>query len=779
MRYYIHGVVQGVGFRPTVYNIAKRLGLDGFVCNHGSNVEVYIAGGREEGEAFIGALRADPPPLAVLGEVVEAEDPKDAGKYAEGFTIVESKSGSRDSRLPADAATCAACLREMDDPEDRRHMFPFTNCTDCGARYTAITDLPYDRPFTSMEPFTRCPDCDREYREPGDRRFHAQTISCPACGPRYTFHGADGAPLQVDGKDDPIRQDDPIRLFAERIAAGEVGVFKGWGGMHIVSLLSTTGRLRELYRRPSKPFAVLFGDMEALRGYAVASPEEEATLSGRERPIVVLRKREGLVDGTAAELEAVAPGLGNVGCMLPYTAAQHSFFTHLAAVPGGADIPGVVFTSANLPGEPMLTDNASALKLGLDCYLLHDRKIAQRCDDSLLKVHRGRPLFIRRSRGFVPTPLPAGHDRTVLALGGERNASVTLTHRGTMYTSQYIGNTNHYDTMLFLEDAARHLMDLFGVSALDAVAADMHPQYPSRRLARSLAEEFSCPVLEVQHHHAHALSLALEDAVMAEGSVSGDARAVRERLEQPFTAITVDGAGYGPDGTVWGGEVLVSRPGGYERVASLEPLPLLTGDRAVREPPRLVYGLHRHLGLDCSLYSGEKAGIFDAALSRSPRTSSMGRVLDAVSCHLGAGTVRTYEGEPAIRLERFLEEGAPAMEVPVSIDKADGRRQVRTLPALRWLFGSQLADDTMADTAVSVVRPIAEALARAACDAAQERGLDRVGLTGGVAYSLPIAGWMEDVVTGRGLRFVWHGHIPAGDGGISPGQAVAAGWIEE
>ena len=732
-RIIVYGTVQGVGFRPTVHRVAARLGLSGYVRNNGANVEICIPGGVEEAEAFLAELRRSLPPLAEM----TSYEVRDGEPEGEGFTIVPSSEGPRLGVIPPDTAVCAACQREFHDPRDRRHHHPFTNCTDCGARFTVIRDLPYDRPLTSMAPFPMCEECEREYKDPASRRFHAETVNCPRCSPRYTL---------LDRRGEPVGGE-PFAAFAHRIAEGALGVIKGWGGMHIVCLPERVPELRVRFPRPAKPFALMARDLDAARGLADITPEEEAVLTGHMRPIVLLRKAAR----ARRALEPVSPGLGNVGVMLPYSPAHMLLFAHM-------DADALVFTSANQPGEPIATTREQALALDLDAYLLHDRDIIQRADDSVVKVHGGRTLFVRRSRGAVPTPLPALHERNVLAVGAQLNVAAAVTANGRMFLSQYVGDSSKYPTQLFLGEAIAHLRRMFGVGHLDAVACDLHPRYSTVPLARRWAEEAGAPLMRFQHHHAHAASLLLDTGV------------------PEAVVIAIDGLGYGPDGTMWGGEVLRADLRGYDRLAHLEELPMVGGEAAIEDPRRLVWAAHTMLDRKSpkGLVTGEEAAVWAKLLPRAPRTTGLGRYLDLVSVHLGAATRMTYDGEPAMRLEPLLEEGHERPEWGFLTTRTTSG-QVGVLPVLDTLFGLRpRSRRDRCDAAASAVGAVVAGLADAAAEAAVARGLP-VGVTGGVAYSLPVLRLIESRVGAAGARLVLHSRLPPGDGGVSAGQAVLAG----
>ncbi len=513
-RIVFQGVVQGVGFRPAAYRVAKAMGLSGYVRNNGSNVEVVVDCRAPE---FVEAFRKALPPLARIEDLKYEDADEETVRKAlghpeqiSGFSIVHSRSGSRDSPIPADTAMCEPCRKELLDPGNRRHDFPFTNCTDCGARFSVIRDVPYDRKNTSMDEFRLCQGCQDEYKDPDNRRFHAQTISCPDDGPRYRLY---------DSERRVVANETSVEEAAQRLDAGELGVIKGWGGMHIVCRLGECGRLRGWYKRPAKPFAVMFRDIGTVRRFAEVDAEAEKLLTSIQRPIVLLPRREDCP-------QLLSPGLGNVGCYLPYSGLHYVLFKHLRA-------DALIMTSANPAGEPMLLENDEAFSLGLDFYLLHNRKIENRCDDSVLVPFRGRKYFIRKSRGWVPDGIPVPYAERILAMGAERNVTSAISKDGKVYATQYIGNTTRYNVGLFQDHATRYLMRLLGVLKTEQVVVDLHPQYATRRLGLDMAREFGAPVVEVQHHWAHAASLMLDNDLGA---------------EELIMCLSVDGAGYGPDG---------------------------------------------------------------------------------------------------------------------------------------------------------------------------------------------------------------------------------------
>lgn len=737
MKFFLFGVVQGVGFRPTVYRVATSLGCTGYVRNNGSNVEVCLDG---RGEEFLEKLMDSLPPLAKIERVEEVDEPCEERS---AFEIIGSTSGSREASIPPDIGICDECFRELFDPNNRRYMFPFTNCTNCGARFSLIKDFPYDRSNTSMAEFVLCEECLQEYTSPLARRFHAQTISCPHDGPSYTAYDSNGNAVDAG---------DPISWFSKKLDSGSIGVLKGWGGMHIVCRLDSAMRLREWYGRPSKPFAVMVRDVEAARKYAKVSENARALLTSPQSPILLLPKKEGKEE----MLEAVSPGLKSVGLYLPYSGIQKMLFYHIKE-------DAIIMTSANPPGEPMAIMNDDAFRLKLDAYLLHNRAIVNRIDDSVILPYRENHLFIRKSRGYVPQALEVPYSARVLGVGAERNVTSSLSREGKLYLSQYVGNSRHHDVLLFQEDATKSLMNLTGIDTLQAVAMDMHPLYPTRRFAKEMASSFEAELVEVQHHWAHALSLMVD----------------RERYEESVD-LTVDGMGYGEDGNIWGGEVLFSTPISYKRIAHLENIPLIGGDAATLEPLRIVFGIFERLNRPKRIFEERKEEVLRKAMEKAPLTSSFGRVLDALSAYLGICERMTYDGEPAMKLERYLAEGKPKFDFETE-SVGSSPATIKTLSLFNQLedFVSdrELNEGKKANLAHSFVLAIMKEFVENASLFAEENGISEVGITGGIAYDIPILRMFERLLSQKGMKAVMHKNVPCGDGGISVGQNLFAGLV--
>ena len=719
MRLVVHGIVQGVGFRPAVHRIATSMDVNGWVQNNGGNVVIELDRDHEE---FLDRLMSSLPPLSQV-ERVEVLD-SDAA-VGNGFRIIPSTSGERGAGIPVDTAICPECLTEMGDPSDRRAGYPFTSCTDCGARFTLISELPYDRVNTAFSRFEPCPRCKDEYSSSGDRRFHHQTVCCPECGPRYR--------LVVD---DVETSDSAIEQFAGMLEDGAIGVAKSWGGMHICCTLENIPKMRRWYGREQKPFAVMVRDLDAVRRYSHPDDDEVEALCSPQRPIVLVPKKDGEYS------EYASPGLDNIGLFLPYTGMQHLLFQHLKA-------DALVMTSANVPGEPMILDDDNVRSMGADAYLLHDQDILNRADDSVIRMFDGGRSFIRRSRGHTPAWLPAPGPGTVVALGGQENIAGTLAHKGRMYCTQYIGDADHIGVLEYLDSSIEHLRRLLGADEVSHLALDMHPGYSNRRLARVMAERFGAQTMEIQHHWAHAASL-LVDAGVDEAAV-----------------LTLDGSGYGDDGTAWGGEVLLSTLDDYRRVGHLRPIPLLGGEKAVYDIRRLCFAIDRLADRENDMFEPQDSRVLDVMMSKSVTSSSMGRIMDALSCYLGVCDRRSYDGEPAMKLETLLNKGKRSMGY-----KAESRGLVvDSVSLISEIIDSPLSKQ---DKAYTIISCLIDAMVEQAADAIQSCGSNCIGVTGGVSYNNAVCSMVKEKVESMGLEFIRHRQVPNGDGGLSVGQAAIA-----
>ncbi len=735
IRVHIDGTVQGVGFRPFVYRIAVRVGLAGHVRNLGdAGVEIEIEGNEQAIASFLKALKEETPPLAAIAGM-HLEDLPPQGQQR--FSIhASSTAGDGGGALPPDVATCTPCLEDIDAPEGRYAGYWATSCTDCGPRFTVIEGLPYDRPLTSMRDFPMCAACRAEYEDPLDRRYHAQTIACPACGPSLAF--------VADGREN---REDPLSSAVRVLNRGGLIAIKGIGGTHVACDATREPSVAELRRRlgrSAQPFA-LMARPDMVEGFADVTPEEWALLRSPRRPIVAVRAK-GV--GVAP---SVAPGLHTVGVMLPYTGLHHLLLRQVG-------FP-LVMTSANFPGLPMLVDNEAILtQLGhlLDGVLLHDRRIVARCDDSVMRMAGGGPVFLRRSRGYVPEPLAVDlGDAPLLALGGETGVVAALYHRGKVFLSQHIGDTDKLDTLEFLREAIEHLMRITGAPRPKVIGCDLHPGFATAKLAAELGH-----AVPVQHHVAHVAALACEWGL------------------EELVGVAADGYGYGTDGTAWGGEVIAWRGGNWERAGSLREVPLPGGDLAARRPGRMAASYLIAAGEDPSAAGlpPDEIEIVKTQISRglnAPATTSAGRFLDAVAAWLGLCRARTYEGEPAMRLEAIAATGRPHPLVS-SIAPGPDRLTLDTVGLFRQLVEFRRRGTSTPDLAATAQAALAEGLARLAAHVAAREGMSTVGLTGGVAVNDCIAWAVRQAVEEAGPVFCAHRAVPPGDGGVALGQLVVA-----
>ncbi len=742
-RLLVRGVVQGVGFRPFVYREATSRGLGGSVRNRGdAGVEICVEGPRDAVDSFVEAITRRPPPLARV-EAAIAEDLEPTGDSA--FAIAPSAdAGAVGGAIPPDTAICPDCVRDVQG-SGRFHEYWATSCTNCGPRFTVIEGLPYDRPLTSMRDFPLCPACEREYRNPEDRRYHAQTTACPACGPRLTFDGA---------------ADQALPRAIRALREGRIVAVKGLGGTHLACDARSEAAATELRRRlhrSGQPFALMARE-EDLATLARVRPEEFDLLRSPQRPIVVLKQRLGALPAV------LAPGLDSIGIMLPYSGL------HVLLLDGFGG--PLIMTSANLPGRPMLITNEDIerrLRGIADHVLLHDRQIVARCDDSVVRRAGGRAVFIRRSRGFTPErfPIDLGGE-PILALGPETGATFALYGDRGLVVSQHIGSVNNLESLAFLCEAVDHLERLLGGGQARRLACDLHPRFMTSQLARELAGRRGGSVVAVQHHVAHFVSVVAEhDLAEAVG-------------------VVLDGYGYGVDGSAWGGELFVARDRIVSRAGSLRPVPLPGGDLATRYPLRVAAGYLATAGvatgdLRASLVRHEVdeavADVIAQQTARrvnAPETTSAGRFLDAVAAWLGVCRERTYEGEPAMRLEAAAQAGS-ALEIPVGVRELDGRVEVDLVTAFSTLAEMRSRGAATADLAATAQMLLARGTAEAAVRLARGHGIQTVCLSGGVAVNDAIATEFRRRVEAAGLDFKTNEWVPCGDGGVSFGQAVFAG----
>jgi hydrogenase maturation protein HypF len=752
----VRGVVQGVGFRPFIYRLAVEEGLAGFVGNDTGGVTIEIEGAEERLDAFLARLRAEQPPLARI-DSLSVRDLTATGEV--GFQIVVSeRSGRVSTGIPADAATCPDCLRELLDPQDRRYRYPFLNCTNCGPRFTITRRIPYDRPQTSMAKFPMCEACQREYDDPTNRRFHAQPNACWECGPRVWLVGANGAEIAAD---------DAVTACVDRLVAGQVMAIKGIGGFHLsVDATSEAAvmRLRERKRRYGKPLAVMVRDLDAARTLCVLTAAEEALLITSARSIVLARRRKdcGIADN-------VAPGIPWLGVYLPYAPLQHLLFA-------GHRIKALVMTSANLSEEPIAIDNGEALaRLGgiADAFLMHNREILQRCDDSVAAIVDGAPQLVRRARGFVPLGVELPLDAPpLLAVGGHLKNVFALARGRFAYQSQHLGDLENLTGLKFFEESLDHLMRTFEIEP-QTVVHDMHPGYLSTEWARKWAQERGRGLIAVQHHHAHVAGC------MAEHGLAGE-----------VIGLALDGTGYGTDGRIWGGEVLIARMGSFERFAHLEYVPMPGGEAAIKEPWRMAFGHLCAAGFDAGstktlglLGAREKeARVLARMMERginAPLTSSLGRLFDAVAAVVLGRREVDYEAQAAIELEGIaVDEPDDEPGYAMELVGGDGLRRepvhISATPLWRELVADLQAGVSKARIAARFHAGVATGFVRAAVLARTATGVSCVALTGGCMHNRRLARLLRTKLEAEGFEVFQHRNVSPGDGGLSYGQVVVA-----
>lgn len=742
----IKGIVQGVGFRPFVYALANELELDGWVLNSGGGVSAEIQGEAVSCREFIRRLREDAPELARVDEVQVSEAEPAANAYR-GFSIRLSAGGRRETLVSPDMAICDACLADITDPANRRYGYAFTNCTNCGPRFTIIENLPYDRVNTTMRRFAMCADCEREYHDPADRRFHAQPNACPVCGPQLQFLDATGAP----------QAGDPLRLAQEALRAGKIVAVKGLGGYHLAcdaANADSVAALRARKVRWDKPFALMMPDAAAVRRYCELSVEEEAQLRSRRRPILLLKKRRG----APPLADAVAPGNGRLGVMLPYTPLHVLLMREQQAL---------VMTSGNRSDEPIVyhDEEAVATLHGItDAYLTHNRPIFRRCDDSVAVYAAGALHLQRRARGYAPEPLAiidCGH--SILAAGAEQKNAFCLTRGGQAFVSQHIGDLDNAATLRGYEQEIDYFRQMFAVDPA-YVAYDLHPEYLSAQYA--LAYPGAAGKIAVQHHHAHLAS------VLAEHGQAGEA-----------IGFIFDGTGYGLDGHLWGGEVLIGDCLGFRRAAHLRYLRLPGGEMAIREPWRVAMSaLAQAVGED-KLARGAPPGLLkqdwpllmQATSSgvNAPFSSGMGRLFDAVAALCGIGHTVSYEGQAAVELEQQIKDSADGAYRFELYHDEDG-----IVIDWRQVIRSATDDLAMNTDCGAVAARFHRAVVNLTLELGRllraETGLNTVALSGGCWQNVYLLEHTVRLLSEDGFHVLSNQSVPANDGGVAYGQAAVA-----
>jgi hydrogenase maturation protein HypF len=752
----VRGAVQGVGFRPFIYRLAANHRIRGWVENTPSGVSIEAEGDQADVDAFMAGIASEKPPLAFI-QGIETAVREPAG--CAGFSIRESShSGTPTAIILPDIALCPDCAAEISDPADRRYRYPFTNCTNCGPRFTIISDLPYDRPNTSMKSFTMCAECRKEYHDPGDRRFHAQPIACPDCGPHLSLLDRQGTIL--------AERDDALVKSIELIRGGEIIALKGLGGFQLIADASNgraVEKLRIRKRRGAKPFAVMLPGMSDVRTACATSPLEERLLQSPESPIVVLDRKGGY----ERVAEAVAPGSPTLGIMLPTTPLHHLLLTGLGSP--------VVATSGNLSDEPMCIGNDEArerLSGIADFFLVHDRPILRHADDSIVRAVMDRPLILRRARGFAPLPLAFDNDGArddILAVGAHLKNTIALSRGNELFISQHIGDLESPESLKAFAATAADLSAMLRISP-SLVVSDMHPDYLSSGYARTAAPRH----VTVQHHAAHVASC------MADNGLSGT-----------VLGFAWDGSGYGPDGTVWGGEAFLTDGCSWQRFASIVPFRLPGGDSAAREPRRTALGLigalkgpnavrTGTLPFDTGFTPSERAAIalmIDRGIN-TPVTTSIGRLFDGVAAIIGLCLRSDFEGEAAMKLEHEAGKGAAARPYPFLLSENAHHSGDHTRP--RWvadwrpMLDSILDDLTGPATAGEIARRFHLTLDAIAIDIVARSGNARVVLSGGCFQNKLLSELLIKDLRKHGASPYWHQRIPPNDGGISAGQVFAA-----
>ncbi len=781
----ITGIVQGVGFRPFLYNLARYHDLKGVILNRGNaGVRLTLQGNREDFEEFIDNVKKKKPNISFIEKLIVKES-----EISDIFTdlrIEASEEGRGISlTLPPDVAICNNCLKDMRNPDLQKYSnYPFIACAVCGPRFTTVKELPYDRERSTMIKFPFCKEakpesCVAEYSDFQNRRFHAQTFACSVCGPNYQLYDKGKNAIKTDSIEEILK------ITAKRIEEGEVAAIKGIGGVHLVCLANDDKTILKLRRRKgkrkNKPFALMVPNLNILEDYLKISNKERELLTSFRRPIVLLEKSSNFSDSNISEF--VAPGLNNVGIMLPYSGIHYLLFDHIGKQP-------LVYTSGNKSNIPMAIENEKIfdqLNNLADFFLLHNRPIYQRADDSVLRIHNDKVKLIRRSRGYVPEyfALPFEVETpAAISTGPELAVTGAILRNNRIFPTQHIGNVTHLETYDFLKDSLHHMKKLLQIknSEINYIACDAHPSFTTTKLAQELSTQYNIKTYKIQHHYAHILSL------MAENSIN---------LDEKIVGISVDGVGYGDDGNIWGGEIFLSGYEGYERLGQLQYQPMIGGDRCTKFPARMAASIilnsleHKEskriferirLASDLEYENVELNAIISqfehytkSSLGKNiPLTSSAGRIFDTISYLLGAASLKTYRGEPAMKLEGFASKGNPdRIDLEIKYYKKDGMFFINTSElVMNVLTLLENPSVNRNDIAAKFHVVFAEAFADIAILIADLNKIDRIGLTGGVAYNNLFSNAIKETVLKKGLIFLEHNKIPPGDAGVSTGQLI-------
>jgi len=750
-RIHITGIVQGVGFRPFVYGLATRLSLHGWVRNTSAGVDIEVDGENEVLHAFIRLLREEAPPLSHIDDLTTSFT---SAQGFQSFEIVHSEAiPSAFQPISPDVGICDDCLRELFDPADRRYRYPFINCTNCGPRFTIIKDIPYDRPRTTMATFAMCPDCGREYADPLDRRFHAQPVACPACGPSVWLESQEAGKFQRLSE-----QDEAIKDVRALLSNGRIVAVKGLGGFHLAcdaSNAAAVGELRTRKLRVDKPFAVMMPDVQTVEEHCLLNEAERGLLESAARPIVLLHRKAG-----SRIAPGVAPNQDWIGVMLPYTPLHYLLLQETSGFP-----QALVMTSGNLSEEPIATTNEEArekLSKLADAFLLHDRDIHVRCDDSVVRVFENDIYPIRRSRGYAPFPVKLPRSvPPLLAAGSELKNTFCITNGNYAFVSHHIGDMENYETLQSFEAGVEHFERLFRVKP-EIIAYDLHPDYLATRYTLKRSEREGIPAIGVQHHHAHIA------ACMAEHGLAG-----------PVIGAAFDGTGYGEDGAIWGGEFLIAEYASYQRAAHLAYFPLPGGDAAIKRPARTALALLWSLGLEwderlppAMEFCAEDQLTLRVQLEKrvnTPMTSSMGRLFDAAAALAGVRQKVNYEGQAAIEFEALADpDEAGRYDFPLEQD------HVLVKPGIESLITDVLAGVTVSRISARFHNGLADTVHQTILELSRNTGIRTIALSGGVWQNLTLIGRTLSLLKKSGLDVYIHREVPANDGGLSLGQAASA-----
>ncbi len=766
----VTGIVQGIGFRPFVYRIARENQLTGYVKNTGDGkVKIVVEGEENDIEKFLYQLEHEIPSIGRIDNKIIKFNKNIKNKKYNNFNIIPSDKNKKSKTpiYPPDIAICDKCIKDLFSNDKRRYRYPFTSCAECGPRFTTITELPYDRPNTTMIDFPLCEECYKEYTDPLDRRFHAQTTCCVNCGPQYKIYDNTGIELNTK---------DPIKKAAELILNKKILSIMGIGGTHIACLSNDDSlilKLRNRKKRPYRPFAIMVRSIDDLLEFTNPNENEIKLLKSWRRPIITIKINKNIINNKNNKFisKYIAPGLDTVGVMLPYTGTHYILFDDL-------DVPALVMTSANESGQPMAITKEDAIKYTsniVDFHLLHNRRIIQRADDSVIKFINKKPIFIRRARGYVPEPItiPWESDKIVLGLGAELKNTASLLIGNKIYQTQHIGDTKNPDNLDFLESAITHFMKIFGISKPDIIVTDLHPDFNTTRLGIELAEEYNIDHIQVQHHFAHAVSL------MADNNIS---------VDEEIISIVCDGYGYGLDGSTWGGEILINNYIKFNRISSINKIIMPGGDLAAKYPVRVIIAyLKDYLNnknirnniFNKKISSNQKLNdkILEIILNQIDKginvstSTSLGRFLDAVAFALDLCEENTYEGECPMRLESIAVKGDFHIK-PIIINKNNGNIIFNTKNILLTVYDAITQGISRKYIAYAVLESIAKGFAEISIGIAEQYGINTIGFTGGVALNSIISQILREEITQRDLKYIQHKNIPPGDGGISAGQSV-------